>query len=216
MVYVVLIFMYLFATPLFSRMLVKVLEDKYPPLDVSILDKDSSYHIISLGAGHGYDDRLPSTSLLTSTTLMRLVEAIRIHRIQPNSILVTSANSSIGRKAQAIVAKEAAISLGVSEAKIVAIPTASNTKEEAADFVRTMGTEISVIVVTSAIHMPRAMEWFRRAGAKPIAAPTDFLIKRDNPFSWRHFLPNVSFYKEWQMALKEQVGLWYFHFLPKS
>ena len=213
MLYVLFLLMYFFATPLFSRLLVQKLEDKYPPIDLNALPKGQAYHIIALGAGQGYDDRLPANALLSSTTLIRLVEAIRIYRQLPNSMLVTSANSSINRKPQAIVAKEAAISLGVPEDKIFPIITALNTQQEAEGYVKALGKETTVIVVTSAIHMPRAMEWFRRSGAKPLAAPTDYLIKKQNDVSWKVFLPNANFYKEWQNALKEQIGLWYFNFL---
>ena len=199
-------------TSTLPRFLHQYLEDQYPPIDLSLLDTKSKYNIIVLGGGQGYDDRLPATSLLEWVSLARLVEGIRIYKQLPNSRLITSGYSSIGRKPQAEVAKDAAIILGVPDSNVIAQGSPKNTMEEAETYVSAFGSLIPVIVVTSAIHIPRAIEIFKRKGIKNIiAAPAVFMVKKQNPISLGHYL-SIDFKHMHQIAscLHEIVGLWYF------
>jgi uncharacterized SAM-binding protein YcdF (DUF218 family) len=205
------IFFVLFSTPLLPRSLYKYLEDQYPPLHISDLDTTFRYNIIVLGAGMGYDDRLPANSLLEPVMVTRLVEGIRIHQALPDSRLITSGHSSIGLKPQGEVAREAAVLIGVAEASVFAQGKPSNTEEEALEYVSEWGKDNPVIIATSAIHMPRAVFLFKKAGAKMvIAAPTHYKIKRETPFSILKFL-NIDFalWKEIAACLHEIIGLRY-------
>ncbi len=74
----------------------------------------------------------------------------------------------------------------------------------------------SILLVTSAIHMPRAVGLFERQGFKVIPAPTDFLIARadwTNLFrlDWRNQLlqlvPDAENLRLTSLALKEYIGL---------
>ena len=56
--------------------------------------------------------------------------------------------------------------------------TPSTTKEEAQAFTDKYGKEVQVIVVTNALHMPRAIKTFQEQGLKPIAAPTNFIVPK--------------------------------------
>ncbi len=204
--------MYIFSTSWLLSPLVVKLEDKFPVFSMQNLSGSAdNLYIMVLGSGGGHDSRLPPTSLLSPSTLSRLVEGIRIARLLPQAKLVTSARSKEGYIPLAFTVREAAILLGIDSLRIIALPHARNTQEEAADFVTHAGKGASVIVCTSAIHMPRAMEWFRQAGAKPIAAPCDFIVKKDDPPRnlWA-LLPQPSLWKTWQHVLKEYVGAFYF------
>jgi len=203
---------YFFSTRFALRPLTSVLEGKYKPLQVEELVWSEQYYIIVLGSGTGHDSRLPSTSLLSTGTLIRLVEGLRVIRKMPSKAqFVTSAKSRDGYRPQAFIARDAAIELGIDSNRITALPTAGNTHEEAEAFVKFAGKGAKVIVCTSAIHMPRAMEWFRRAGADPIAAPCDFIVKRDDPPPGiKAFIPQPELWKTWQYVLKEYLGLFYF------
>jgi uncharacterized SAM-binding protein YcdF (DUF218 family) len=203
--------LYLFSTDWLLRPLVIGLEDDYPVCNTQLLDTTRPLYIMVLGSGTGFDSRLPATTLLSTATLSRLVEGIRVCRLHPQAILVTSACSREGYRPQAYTAREAAMLLGVDSARIVALPRATNTQQEAQDFVAFAGVGARVIVCTSAIHMPRAMEWFRQAGARPIAAPCDFIVKRDDPPpTWTSIFPQPALWKTWQHVLKEYVGKVYF------
>jgi uncharacterized SAM-binding protein YcdF (DUF218 family) len=199
------------STSFLLRPLITILEKSFDVVVPNEHIGTQSIFIVVLGSGTGHDSRLPATSLLSSTTLMRLVEGIRLARALPDARLITSAKSAEGYRPQAFVARDAAIELGIDSSRIIALPTASNTREEAEAFVAFAGRGAKVIVCTSAIHMPRAMEWFKRAGAQPIAAPCDFIVKKDDPPPGiKAFVPQHELWKTWQFVLKEYLGLLYF------
>ncbi len=64
-----------------------------------------------------------------------------------------------------------------------------------------------MILVTSALHMPRARRAFERAGIAVIPAPTDFEVA-PGPFDPLDLLPNAGALDGSGRAMKEWVGLW--------
>jgi uncharacterized SAM-binding protein YcdF (DUF218 family) len=97
--------------------------------------------------------------------------------------------------------------LGVDSTDIVMSPLPANTREEAAEYVKKFGKKNSLIVVTDAIHMPRAVILFEKAGVKVIPAPTNFLVKKStsrSPFSWMTSAENV---RVMEAAIHEYAGM---------
>jgi len=68
-----------------------------------------------------------------------------------------------------------------------------------------------VLLVTSALHMPRSMEIFRKVGLEVIPAPTDFLsVNNENIKGLAivlDLLPSAEALKNTTNALKEYIGL---------
>ena len=62
------------------------------------------------------------------------------------------------------------------------------------------------MLVTSAYHMPRAMEIFKEEGMNPIPAPTQFLTKRYS-YRTKYFLPSVVNLIHSDIALHEYMGM---------
>lgn len=167
------------STSYLPKKLVDSIEKTYKPINLHQLDNSKTYHIHVLGAGSSIDPRLPATMNLNATTLIRLVEGIRIYNHLHHAILVTSATSKNGTKSQAKIAKEAAVLLGVKKQNIQMLETPTSTMEEAIAFKEKFGTNKNVILVTSAIHMPRAVEIFTDQGIHTLPAPTDYQYKED-------------------------------------
>ena len=107
-----------------------------------------------LGAGYSLEKDCQLQNKLSDVTLTRLIEAIRISKLLPNYIIVSSGYSSLGLESQASVVKRAAIELGVPFDKIEMLTTPSNTTEEVAAFVCQFGIHKSVIVVSDANASP--------------------------------------------------------------
>jgi len=187
-----LIWFLIASTPALPTILINSLEDRYEPVFVEQLpDPELEYHIIVLGSGHGFDDRLPANSLLSLGALGRLSEGIRLYHQLPNSTLILSGYSASGRTTQAEMLQNAAIVLGVDEGRTLLQTEPSNTFEEAQIYASRFGRETPVIVVTSASHMPRAMMVFNRFEISPIASPANYRLKG----SWkdrRFGLPSLS------------------------
>jgi uncharacterized SAM-binding protein YcdF (DUF218 family) len=164
-----------------------------------------------LGGGHTNDSRLPANNQLAKGALARLAEGIRILNEVEGSVLVTSGWSG-KREAipQAEVLAQTAVLLGVDSARIKKQILPKNTWMEASEYKRLFGDTATLVLVTSAIHMPRAMYLFQKAGLNPLPAPTDHLIKKGektNPLFW---MPKAGNIAKTESAIHEYVGiLWY-------
>jgi len=168
------------STPLVPTTFLNSLEDRYKPLLIKdVENKELEYHIIVLGGGHGFDDRLPPNSLLSTQALARLSEGIRLHRQLPNSKLVLSGSTSSERTTQAEMLQQTAILLGVDEGNTLLQKEPANTWQEAKVYSERYGNSHPVILVTSASHMPRAVGAFERFGVEPAPSPTHYRIKKD-------------------------------------
>ena len=109
-----------------------------------------------------------------------------------------------------------ALAMGVPQSAILEEPTSLNTYQNAVN-VRKILAERNirqVLLVTSAMHMPRSLLIFKRQGIDAIAAPTDFLVT-ENDFkpldSWQaiifNLLPDIENLGNTTSAIKEYVGI---------
>jgi uncharacterized SAM-binding protein YcdF (DUF218 family) len=204
----------LYGNPFLAGTLVDRLQDHHPVLiSEKILELqheagDEPVYVIVLGAGHTADPRLKPSQMLTSSVTMRLVEAIRVHRQLSGSRLVTSASANHGTYSQAEALRDAAIALGVDPEAIHMQTEPENTCQEARAFVRDHGPGARVVLATSARHMRRAMMIFEQQGARPVAAPTAYVRKRnpDRAFDPEDWLPSLEHIEDLESVIKEYVG----------
>jgi len=107
--------------------------------------------------------------------------------------------------------------LGVPEQAIVQDPTSLNTYENAVNVRKILqGRDIQrVLLVTSAMHMPRSLLIFAKQGIEAIAAPTDFLVTEQDlqelgsssEAMTLNLLPDADRLQQFTRALKEYIGL---------
>jgi len=106
--------------------------------------------------------------------------------------------------------------MGVPKQVILQDHRSLNTYENAVNvrqILETQGLNKPVLLVTSALHMPRSLLIFRRQGMQAIAAPTDFLVtERDLQISSLQdflldLLPDAEALQRSTRALKEYMGL---------
>lgn len=113
---------------------------------------------------------------------------------------------------------EIAAAMGVPESAILQDPTSLNTYQNAVN-VRHILQEKKltgkVLLVTSALHMPRSLRVFQRQGIEAIAAPTDFWVSQQdvNPSkttiqaSILGLIPDTQSLQKFTQALKEYIGI---------
>ena len=97
--------------------------------------------------------------------------------------------------------------LGVAPDRIVIEDTSRNTAENARDTLALLGGagEGVTVLVTSAFHMPRAMETFTRAGWRGLVAwPVDY---RSSGIGWRPEWKLGRHLSDLDLALKEHAGI---------
>lgn len=165
----------------FSSLLLSPLESQYPRWTP---DDSTVRYILVLGSGHDDDARLPLSSWPHGIGLARIVEGVHVYRSSPGAKLVFSGARGNTRFSDARANAEVAISLGVEPNDIFLLETSKDTVEEARDAKALIGERGSVVLVTSAAHMPRAMALFHDAGIFPKAAPTDFEAKSGQLNQW--------------------------------
>lgn len=107
--------------------------------------------------------------------------------------------------------------MGVPESAILEEPTSLNTHENAVN-VKKILTSLGinrVLLVTSAMHMPRSLLIFQRQGIAAIPAPTDFLVTANElpelsstpQATLLNLLPDTERLHQFTRALKEYIGL---------
>ena len=160
-----------------------------------------------LGGGFSNDNRLFPIDQISPYSLCRLAEGIHIHRLIPGSKIVLSGDGIRVSGNQADLMAQAAISLGVDPSFIEKLTRAHNTNDEAKRFYSTFGTKGSLILVTDAIHITRAMKLFRKAGLFPVAAPTNHLNKKDSEESRFTWIPSAINIHKMELAMHEYEGI---------
>ena len=119
-------------------------------------------------------------------------------------------------ESEAVDMAELATAMGVPADRIMIETQSLNTRQNAVNTATVMGgMELNkILLVTSAMHMPRSLAIFRKAGFDPIAAPTDFLItdtdnaERGNSAAAiaLNLMPDADNLRGLTRALKEYVG----------
>jgi len=192
--------------------LVKSLETQYTQISDTVLKElFDSCDIIVLGSGHSDDKNLSPNNQLTKAALGRLIEGIRIHRLIPGSRLILSGYKGTTELPQALVLYRTALQLGVDSASMSMLPLPINTRMEAEEYIKNFGKRNNLVLVTCAIHMPRAMKLFKKAGLNPIPGPTNFILKQGLPRNSWKWVPSPAYTNMMEAAVHEYVGmLWMF------
>jgi uncharacterized SAM-binding protein YcdF (DUF218 family) len=182
------------------------LEHRYRPL-MPAAPLDGVAAVAVLGGGSEWIPGRPATGWLQVAGLERLVEGVRVLRLAPGSRLVVSGRGEPGEPSTAEVMAEAAASLGVDPLRIVRFDTPRDTAEEIAALRALMGTQ-KVVIVTSAEHMPRAMQLAAHAGLHAIAAPARVAVGGSGR-GWGGLVPSVFALVRSTTAIHEWLGrLW--------
>ena len=160
--------------------------------------------IVVLAGGSGNGD-VTESDRLSPESLKRLLEGVRLWRKMPGAKLVLSGGGLLGEMSAGQAMAAMALQLGVPKQAII-MENASWDTEDEARLLRQRLDGRPFALVTSAIHMPRSMSWFRGYGLNPAAAPCDFRTKdmRLNLFS---FLPSAGALKGCEDAVHEYLGL---------
>ncbi len=181
-----IVWLFIFSYSPIANSLLHSIESKNPTLHTA--PKNIKY-IYVLGGGHDTDDKLPITSQVNETSVIRLTEGIRLyHQLdQKAKIIVSGSHGLFDLTEHAVMQKKLAISLGVNKEDIILHLGTRDTEEEAKAGKKLLTNE-SFILVTSASHMTRALKFFTNEGLHPIPAPTNHLssikyLKYTNFFS---------------------------------
>jgi uncharacterized SAM-binding protein YcdF (DUF218 family) len=191
-----------------SRLLVAPLENRLLPVpNPKMVDAKA---IVILGGGRSFaapedgNRHQPSTQ-----TLARLRHGARLHRLTGLPVLVSGGAPDRGGESEAAVMARALredFQIPVRWIEDTSENTAQNAAH-AATLLQEAGID-RVLLVTDAMHMPRAMQIFSKTGLKAMPAPTDFRSRK--PLSTADFIPSAGSLQSSHYALHEWIGMvWY-------
>ncbi len=99
---------------------------------------------------------------------------------------------------------------GIPSAAITVTGQVSNTADEAQAVQSLLVADSTILLVTSAFHMPRAQYLFEKAGFAVIPYPVDFYADLSQPLSILNFLPEASAFEQTERAWRELIGRVYY------
>ena len=152
-------------------------------------------------------------SFVDRTAAARVLEAARVFSLVDHAIVISSGGNPHPERRSAPTGetmRDALITLGVPRDRIIVESVSKTTREEAivvAGILREREVE-QVILVTSEIHMPRALGAFRAAGIRPVPAVAQE-FERDLPWT-RVFLPSKEGLAVATMNAHELLGVVYY------
>jgi uncharacterized SAM-binding protein YcdF (DUF218 family) len=200
---------YLFTTTPLPNYLMHTLESRYEPVTATQKFPDIHY-IVVLSCGMRLNKAVPPTSQLDESSALRVAEGIRLFHLMSGSpaLIMTGSGpwEDLGSRMAAF-----AESLGVPSGKLIPENHARDTYGNAMG-VRPLVKNQPFLLVTSAVHLPRAMLIFQKLGMKPIPAPGDF--RYSSYYFFRDFLPAGCNLTSMEAVIHEYLGLAYLYLFP--
>lgn len=201
----------LFSCGFGAMLLMRPLEDMTAPL--TRLDNTGAQAIVVLGAGSLYQSpEYGRADIPDEVALMRLRYAAHLQHATSLPVLVSGGNASPDGTQQA---KALGMARALREDFRTPVqwvePSSEDTAQNAlysARILRAAGVQ-RILLVTHAMHMPRARAAFRRAGLEVVEAPTAF-YSRGRPASLLALVPSAAGMYRSYYAAHEWIGLiWY-------
>jgi uncharacterized SAM-binding protein YcdF (DUF218 family) len=195
------------STSFLPRWMSVKLEDQY----ARVTQIDPNVHwVVVLGGGVSGIKAMPASDALSSASLRRFLEGLRVYRQLPKAKLILSGGSRRGMQyANSVRYNELAEMFDVPETDRVLEGSSINTADEAR-LIKPWLKDEPFYLVTSATHMPRSMALFEHQGLHPIAAPCDYTgFQYENQLFLKKLLPNTGNLVSFNAAWHEYLGsLW--------
>lgn len=202
------------SNPLIAEKLVGQLERSYPQ---TALDGIQEYDVIIVLGGGLRIPLPPAAHTQIGSGSDRYWYAARLFKAQKAStILLVGGNvyPQPSYQGEAHYAAELLQEWGIPGAALK-IETASRTTRENASNVRAWLQQQNIqraLLVTSAYHMPRAMQAFADVPIQLTAAPADILIRETQRPTWRNWIPSAAALSLTTLALHEYYGMAFMRF----
>lgn len=198
--------------PITARILVSVLEERHSLFNHSTQQRFDAIVVLAGGA-FGKGDLRPTTQL-TSFSMERTLCGIDlfVKGFAPRLVFVGGSSSqSDPDLIEAVEMKRFAERLGIPPESIVVDDRSRNTYENAVETRRLLG-DASVLLVTSAFHMPRAVGLFRNQGLRVSPYPCGYLLGDRPKYGWANLnpidlLPQTEALRKTRLAVNEIIAI---------
>ncbi len=203
------LYLWLAATPIVALGLINSLERQYPIVRIDKLPK-AQIAIVLGGVSVPSQTFNPYPDMKSGAD--RILHAARLLKAGKVDAILVSGGRAVSRldaRPEANVIAGFLKEFGVDESVIVLETGSRNTHENAVNSLARMraGGFTSALLVTSALHMPRAAAVFRKAGVRFSPASIDSVSSSIEPRSIFAYLPNSKALDLSTRAMKEWIGL---------
>jgi uncharacterized SAM-binding protein YcdF (DUF218 family) len=201
---VIEVLLVLLLMPLGAWALSRVVLARLPPASACTSPAPHTVVVLSAGVSH-YPVGVEDFAALNHLSLQRLFTGVALWRTLPDARLVLS-GGGYQRIPDAVVLAKLAEQMGVPAADIEIEDRSRNTWQNA-QFVAALSPPVPqrIWLVTSALHMPRALGAFRAWGFEPCARPSALQETRLH-FGLRSFIPESHAVLTSTVALHELFG----------
>lgn len=206
-------YLFILATPA-AQWIVRPLEDRFPRPALIRVDG-----IVVLGGA--VEQRLTEARGIPALNgaAERMTEPLALARAWPDARIVFSGGQGLldpGAATEADVARALWTSIGLDQSRVLYEDQARNTHENAELSFRMAQPKPGEVwlLVTSAMHMPRSMGVFRRAGWNPVPWPVNYNTG-DAPGLWFD-APFPTRLNQFEAGLREWVGLLAYRLLGRT
>ena len=206
---IALVWLWAWSTPLLSLWLRDTVEREFAQIPMAALPQARA--MVVLGGGIEPPSG-SSTDVDLQSAADRVWYAARLFHAGKAPLLLLSGGSDPERQAYS-EARAMAIflhDLGVPPQALLLEETSRTTRDNAAfsaALLKARGID-RILLVTSALHMPRALALFQAQGLHVVPAPTDFEGNRAPPAGALAWLPDALYLDGSGRAMKEIVGKW--------
>ena len=201
--------------PFVSDRLIYQLEKRYPSFSISQCPRADA--IVILGGILNEIQRDPELPGWHEA-VERFEHTVTLYKAGKAPIIVlTSGAEDRNEQTEGAHLKRAAIGHGVPANAILQTTMSGNTAGEAVNVAALAARKgiHSIILVTSANHMPRAMLLFERTGLKVTAFPVDYQTGFTHTYKAEDFLPDAEGLSKSQRAFRELYGLLFYLLLKR-
>ena len=188
--------------------MLKTLETSYDqvPLD----DLKNAQAIVVLAAG-SYDSvaDLDTIGQNTANSISRLVMGLRLHRVLHIPIVLSGGRIFETRNTEATIEANFLQSCGIDKRFLIKEEQSRNTVENAkyTKHICQKNNYKTIVLVTSAYHMPRSVKIFKREGINIIPFPTDYKTDKKLKFDLFEFTPSAYNLHNTAVVMKEYLGI---------
>jgi uncharacterized SAM-binding protein YcdF (DUF218 family) len=198
--------------PVVSDALVFSLEREYPPADPDAAPTAGAIVVLGGTLAPGVPPRR-GPELVDSSD--RILHAARLYRAGKAPLVVPSGGRlpwSVAERSEAAEIADLLVEWGVPRTAIVEEGKARTTSENAVELVKLLRARgvRRVLLVTSSLHMRRALASFRAEGLEAIPSPCDALVVSPKPREALDWVPRPDALEKTHVALWEYLGLAYY------
>lgn len=204
--------LWLASTPVLAEALVASLERAHPACVVATAPKADAIVVLGGALGPALPPRVEPD---LSDGADRVWLAARLYRAGKAPLVIATGGAGPGSKSErpeSDAMRDLLAQWGVPPAAVLAEGASLDTHDNAVETRRLLDARAlkRVLLVTSALHMPRALAAFREAGIDAVPCPTDFRAVDPESRSILDFLPDSEALSASTAALHEILGhLWY-------